>query len=282
MGAIQTSMIDAHHHLWHFNDTEYGWIGPGMGVLKKDYLPEELAVKAGETGIWATVVVQARQTIAETEWLLNLAELHPLICGVVGWVDLRSGLLEEQLRAYCRRNKLVGVRHVIQDEPAGFMEDPAFLRGIGRLVREGLAYDLFIYPGQLEEAIRLVERFPEQTFVLDHMAKPPVRSGALQPWKEQIEALAEHPKVWCKISGLVTEADHRHWTYESLVPYLDAVTRAFGTERIMLGSDWPVCRLAAEYSEVMAIPRRFFDGLGEENRSRVFYENAIRCYGLEC
>lgn len=282
MEAAETSMIDAHHHLWHYNDMEYSWIGPGMDVLKKDYLPEELAELAGDIGIMATVVVQARQTIAETEWLLDLAELHPLICGVVGWIDLRSGSLGEQLESLSRRDRLVGIRHVLQDEPAGFMEDPNFLRGIEQLGTAGLAYDLLIYPGQMEEAIRLVEKYPEQTFVLDHMAKPPVRLGSLQPWKEQMEALAEHPGVWCKISGLVTEADHRNWNYESLVPYLDAVARAFGTERIMLGSDWPVCRLAAEYSEVMSIPRRFFDGWGVEERNRVFYENAVRCYGLEC
>lgn len=282
MGAVQRPMIDAHHHLWQYNSEEYGWIGPGMDVLKKDYLPEELAERASENGIRATVVVQARQTIVETKWLLNLAELHPLICGVVGWVDLRSGSLEEQLRAFSRRDKLVGIRHVLQDEPAGFMNDPLFLRGIGQLESEGMAYDLLIYPDQLLEAIRLVERFPEQVFVLDHMAKPPVRSGALQPWKKQMEALAEHPGVWCKVSGLVTEADHRHWTYESLVPYLDAVTGAFGTERIMLGSDWPVCRLAAEYSEVMEIPRRYFEGLEPEERNNIFHENAVRCYGLEC
>lgn len=282
MGRVQTPMIDAHHHLWKYNGEEYSWIRPGMEVLKKDYLPEELAERADETGIRATVAVQARQTIEETEWLLELAELHPLICGVVGWVDLRSGSLEKQLKVLRRREKLVGIRHVLQDEPEGFMEDPAFLRGIGRLMKEGLAYDLLIYPGQMEESIRLVERFPEQTFVLDHMAKPPVRSGSIQPWKKQIEALAEHPGVWCKISGLVTEADHRNWNYESLVPYLDAVVRAFGTERIMLGSDWPVCRLAAEYNEVMEIPRRYFGGLGPHERNLVFYENAIRCYGLEC
>jgi L-fuconolactonase len=281
MGTAQVSIIDTHHHLWQYHPEEYRWIGPEMEVLKRDYLPDELTQLAGKTGVRATVAVQARQTLQETEWLLEVADFHPLIRGVVGWIDLCSASAETQLEEFAGRKKLVGVRHLLQDEPAGFMEDPSFLRGIGHLGPRGLVYDLLIFPSQLPEAIRFVARFPEQTFVLDHMAKPLVRSGVLHPWKEELKALAEHPGVWCKISGLVTEADHVKWSYESLVPYLEAVTLAFGTDRIMVGSDWPVCRLAAEYSEVMEIPRRFFGGLGSEERNHVFNENAVRCYGLE-
>lgn len=282
MEAMQIPMIDAHHHLWHYHEKEYGWIGPEMEVLKRDYLPEELMGLAERSGVIGSVAVQARQTTAETRWLLGLAAANPFICGVVGWFDLRSQTLEIQLENFAAERKLVGIRHVIQDEDAGYMEESSFLSGIAALDRFGLVYDLLIYPWQLEEANRLVSRFPEQTFVLDHMAKPPVRTGAMQPWKRQMEKLARNPQVWCKISGLVTEAHHGEWNFDTLVPYMEAVTEAFGTSRLMVGSDWPVCRLEAGYDEVLAIPRRFFGGLGPEEQREIFYKNAVRCYGLEC
>jgi L-fuconolactonase len=275
-------MIDTHHHLWQYHAEQYAWIGEEMKVLQRDYLPEELSQIAAETGIRGTIAVQARQTDVETEWLLDVANRHPLICGVVGWLDLRSERLVNQLEAFTLHKKLVGLRHVLQEEGTGFMEQPSFLRGIKMLGHFGLAYDLLIYPEQLEEAIRLVARFPEQTFVLDHMAKPPVRDGVIQPWKKDIETLAQHPHVWCKISGLVTEADPVRRKDDIFLPYLEVVDRAFGTDRIMVGSDWPVCRLVAEYGEVISIPRRYFKGHEPADQRRVFHDNALRCYGLQC
>lgn len=274
-------MIDAHHHLWRYDPESYGWIGGTMEVLKRDYLPDELLAEAANAGVDGTIAVQARQTVEETRWLLELAESNPLICGVVGWFDLRSEELGSQLQEFSSSGKLVGVRHVLQDEAPGFMLDPAFLRGIGQLQSAGLAYDLLVYPHQMEEAVRLVDMFPDQVFVLDHMAKPPVRSGVTDQWLAQMEALAGHPGVWCKISGLVTEADPGGWSYEGLVPFLEAAKALFGTDRIMVGSDWPVCRLAAEYGEVMEIPRRFFADVGSGEQSRVFVKNALVCYGLD-
>lgn len=282
MEALKIPLIDTHHHLWYYDEKEYGWIGPEMEVLRRDFLPKELLGLAEESGILGTVVVQARQKIGETKWLLGLADANPFICGVVGWLDLRSEALEKQLEEFAAEKKLVGIRHLLQDEDEGYMEDSSFQNGISVLGRYGLAYDLLIYPEQLEEAIRLVSRFPEQTFILDHMAKPPVWSGAMQPWKQQMEKLAQYPRVWCKISGLVTEADPGNWNFETLVPYLEAVTTAFGTSRIMVGSDWPVCCLEAGYRDVLAIPRRFFGGFTQEAQQDIFYKNAVKCYGLEC
>ena len=276
------SFIDSHHHLWTYTQAEYGWIDDTMEILKRDYLPEELKDECDRAGISGTIAVQARQSLEETEWLLSLAESAPWIKGVVGWLDLRSGELGKFLDKLAPHPKLVGLRHVLQDEPdRDFMLHPSFLNGIAQLEPHHLAYDILIYHDQLEQAARLVSGFPGQKFVLDHLAKPPIRAGGLQPWRGMLEQLADHPNVWCKISGMVTEADHRHWTFEGLLPYLDAAVEAFGTERIMVGSDWPVCRLAAEYGEVMSVPRRYFSHWSSEDQQKVFYQNAIDCYELE-
>jgi L-fuconolactonase len=275
-------IIDAHHHLWNYNPEEYGWIDDTMELLRRDYLLEELRDESRGAGVSGTVVVQARQSVQETMWLLSLAESDPMIRGVVGWLDLRAEGLEAQIEGFAIHPKLVGLRHVLQDESDGeFMLSPSFIQGIARLTTHHLTYDILIYHHQLKQAARLVEMFPGQKFVLDHMAKPPVWSEKLHPWKEQLEQLARFPNVWCKISGLVTEADHLHWSYESLVPYLEVVSRAFGKDRIMVGSDWPVCRLAAEYAEVMSIPVRYFAEWSREEQWKIFHQNALECYDLE-
>ncbi|MBN2699375.1 MAG: amidohydrolase family protein [Bacteroidales bacterium] len=275
-------IIDAHHHLWHYNPTDYGWMDDSMTLLKRDYLPADLEPHLIESGVSGTIVVQARQSIEETRWLLQLAEEYPFIRGVVGWVDLRSERVEEQLDTFSVHPKLVGVRHVIQDEPdEDFMLGPEFRRGIGKLQNYGLAYDLLLFPRHLRNAVKLAQQFPEQRFVLDHIAKPFIKSRILQPWKADLKALAGQPNVWCKISGMVTEEDADNWKYEDFVPYLDAVTEAFGTGRLMLGSDWPVCRLAGEYGAVMKIPVRYFESLNNSEKERIFKYNCIEFYGLD-
>ena len=275
-------IIDAHHHLWSYNDREYGWMDDSMTVLKRHYLPEELAAEIGNSGVTATVVVQARQVVEETEWLLGLANRHAFIRGVVGWLDLQSPGLPEQLGQYGSHPKLVGVRHVIQDEPdEDFMLRENFTRGIAMLHPYDLAYDLLIFPHQLRNAAELASMFPGQRFVLDHISKPPVRTGELHPWKEDIGVLAALPNVWCKISGMVTEADHRAWKYEDFVPYMKVVLDAFGTDRIMLGSDWPVCRLAGEYEVVMGIPMVYTRSLPDAEKQKILYQNAAECYKLD-
>jgi len=275
-------IIDAHHHLWKFNTDDYGWMDDSMKVLKRDYLPADLENDLADAGVSGTVVVQARQCIEETRWLLELAHEINFIKGVVGWVDLRSPELERQLNEYAGDAKLVGVRHVIHDEADDdFMLQPDFVNGIERLGDYNLTYDLLVFPRHLERATELVSLFPDQRFVLDHISKPLIRSGIMQPWKEDTEALAAQPNVWCKISGMVTEADHQAWKYVDFVPYMKVVCEAFGTDRVMVGSDWPVCRLAGEYNEVMGIPMDFFSNLSKTEKENIFGQNAIDCYQLE-
>lgn len=274
-------IFDAHHHLWQFNEVDYGWMDDSMQVLKKNYLPSDLAAEAEKAGVTGTVVVQARQILEETEWLLELGEASTLIKGVVGWVDLQSPALDEQLKRFAPHPLLVGLRHVIHDEPDDdFMLRPAFVNGIEQLQEYDLTYDLLLFPKHLERAIELVSRFPEQKFVLDHISKPFIKSGIMQPWKDDIEALAAQPNVWCKISGMVTEADHKGWKYEDFVPYMKVVSEAFGTDRLMLGTDWPVCRLAGEYSDILEIPKRFFQDLPVQEKEKVFASNCLEFYGI--
>jgi L-fuconolactonase len=275
-------IIDAHHHLWRFNTADYGWMDDSMKVLQRDYLPSDLEAEIGKAEVSGTIVVQARQIPEETRWLLDLADENPFMKGVVGWVDLRSPDLEKQLMTFSGHPKLVGVRHVIHDEADDdFMLRPAFVKGIEMLKEFNLTYDLLLFPKHLERSIELVSMFPDQRFVLDHISKPFIKSGIVQPWKDDIEALAAQPNVWCKISGMVTEADLAGWNYKDFVPYMKVVCDAFGPARIMLGSDWPVCRLAGEYAEVMEIPKSFIGPLSESEKERIYSLNAIECYQLD-
>jgi L-fuconolactonase len=274
--------MDAHHHLWKYNSRDYGWMDDSMAVLKEDHLPDRLAPELEKTGVTGTIVVQARQTIEETDWLLNIADTYPFIKGVVGWVDLRSVQLKEQLDRFARHSKFVGVRHVIQDEPdPEFMLQKAFLEGIGKLAEYDLSYDLLLYPRHLPNALKLVKQFPQQRFVIDHISKPLIRAGQLEPWKQDISNFAGHSNVFCKISGMVTEADHLKWKYGDFVPFMEVVFGVFGSERIMLGSDWPVCRLASGYEDIMNIPLRFFEDQHPEVKNKIGYQNCIAFYKLK-
>ena len=223
--------------------------------------------------------MQARQSAEESRWLLELAEHHAIIKGVVGWVDLRAARVGEKLAALARHPRFVGVRHVVQDEPDDdFMLGADFLRGIGVLRAHRLTYDILIHPRQLPAAIALAKRFPDQPFVLDHIAKPPIKAGTLSPWREQIRELAQAPNVLCKVSGMVTEADMKAWKPADIRPYLDVVFEAFGEDRLMYGSDWPVCLLAAEYAQVFALVRDYLAPLSAEAQAKVLGGNAARFY----
>ena len=270
--------LDAHQHFWRYSEAEYPWIPVGS-ALQRDWLPEDLAALQSPLGFEGSIAVQARQTLAETRWLLALADQHPAIRAVVGWVDLRSDKLDAQLEEFAEHPKLAGVRHVVQDEPDDrFMLGAEFLRGLGRLQAFGLAYDLLIFPRQLPAASEVVARFPEQPFVLDHLAKPAIKQGKLEPWATEIRALARHPNVLCKLSGLVTEADHEHWREEELDPYLDIAAEAFGPDRLMMGSDWPVCLLAANYERTMASVMTWAQKFSTAERSGIFGNNCARFY----
>jgi len=244
--------IDAHQHFWRYDAAEYDWIDQSMAALRRDFLPDDLQKEMRRAGFDASIAVQARQSLEETRWLLALADHHPFIAGVVGWVDLQSDAVEAQMEAI-RHPKLVGVRHVVQAEEDGFLARPAFRRGIATLERHGLAYDILIYARQLREAIHFASAFPTQRFVLDHLGKPDIRGGEFDDWRRDIDRLAQLPNVWAKLSGLVTEADWRRWTRAELHRYVDAAFDAFGADRLMIGSDWPVCTVAGTYSDVMSV-----------------------------
>lgn len=274
--------LDAHQHFWRYNPAEHVWMTDAMAGLKRDFLPANLEPLLDESGFDGSVVVQARQSLEETRWLLELADSHARIKGVVGWVDLCSEELPEQLERFAKHSRLVGVRHVVQDEPDdAFVLRPEFQRGIARLAEYGLAYDLLVYPRQLPAAIRLVERFGEQRFVLDHIAKPAIADGRMEPWARDVRELAQHGNVLCKLSGMVTEARWRGWTASDFRPYLDVVLEAFGAERLMIGSDWPVCTLSGDYAETVGLVKAYIAQLGEAEREGILGGNCARFYGIE-
>jgi L-fuconolactonase len=273
--------IDAHQHFWAYSPQDYGWIGPEMAILKKDHLPEDLVPILSAAVIEGTVAVQARQSLQETEWLLELADRHPLIQGVVGWVDLCGPDLQAQLARFTAHPKFCGVRHVVQDEPDDeFMLRPSFVQGIGALQAFGLTYDILVFPRHLPVACQLVSRFPDQPFVLDHIAKPLIKDRKMEPWASDIGDLASFPNVTCKVSGMVTEADWQRWQPVDLRPYLDVVFEAFGPKRIMFGSDWPVCTVAGTYADIVGIVREYVDSLSEDEQLAVWGKTAQGFYGL--
>lgn len=275
--------VDAHQHFWRYDPVEYGWIGPEMAVLKRDRLPDDLGSLMAQVGIGGTVTVQARQTIEETEWLLELADRYPFIQGVVGWVDLRASDLElrAQLDRFCDRPRFRGVRHVVQDEADDeFMLSADFMRGIATLGDYGLTYDLLILPRHLAVARALVGAYPNQQFVLDHLAKPLIKDGQIAPWAEEIRRLADLPNVTCKVSGMITEADWDGWQPADLRPYMDTVFEAFGAQRVMFGSDWPVCTVAGSYAQVAGVVSEYVAALSDDEQAAVWGSTARAFYGL--
>jgi L-fuconolactonase len=278
--------IDSHQHFWAYSAVEYPWIGAGMERLARDYLPADLEAVATPEGVAGSVAVQARQSLAESRWLLDLARRHPFIRGVVGWVDLRSDHVAHDLATLAPHEAFVGVRHIVQDEPdPRFLLGEAFVRGLRQLHQFGLTYDLLLYPQQLSAAVELVGLLPEQPFVLDHLAKPrlkpPIKTSDRDQWRRDIEALARHRNVCCKLSGLVTEAAWRQWQPADFRPFLDVALTAFGPERLMFGSDWPVCLLSGDYAEVAGIVEDFIAALGPDERNQIWGGTATRFYGLK-
>lgn len=272
--------IDSHQHFWRFNQAEYGWMQPDWPI-RRDFLPKDLEPELRAQKLDGCVAVQARQCVAESRWLLELAEESPIIRGVVGWVDLRSPNVAEELEDFAKHPKFVGLRHVVQDEPDDeFILGKDFQRGIAMLRNFGLTYDLLVFPRQMPAAIALAKKFPEQPFVLDHLAKPPIKEGAQSPWREQVRELAKQPNVACKVSGMVTEADWQNWRENDFKPYLDVVFEAFGAERLMFGSDWPVCLLAGSYDQVFKLAQDYVRQRGAHSEAKFFGENAAKFYGL--
>jgi L-fuconolactonase len=273
--------IDSHQHFWRYDAAEYGWIDDAMAALRRDFLPTDLRREMDGAAMDACMAVQARQTLEETRWLLELADANPFVAGVIGWIDLQADDAAEQLEQFVDHPKFLGVRHIVQAEPDDrFMLRPAFCRGISLLEDRDLTYDILIYPKHLSAAADLVSRFKRQRFVLDHMAKPDLRRGEIRDWEKGIRELATFPQVFCKLSGLVTEADWTRWTPADMRPYLDVVFECFGVHRLLVGSDWPVCTVAADYRRTIALIEDYMIDRPAAERDAVMGGNAERLWRL--
>jgi len=273
--------VDAHQHFWQFDPVRDSWITEDMAVIQRDFGPEDLQPVLAQHGFDGCVLVQSAQPEHENEFLLGQAAKHDFIKGVVGWVDFFSESLEEQLARYSQVAKLKGFRYVLQGEAdRALMLRPAFMRGIQKLQEFGFTYDVLIFPDQLQYIEPFVAAFPEQPFVIDHMAKPYIKDGKLDTWARDIKAVAKHGNVCCKVSGMVTEADWKSWKPEDLAPYIAVVVEAFGTDRLMYGSDWPVCLVAAAYQEVLGVVQDYFSAFSKEEQAAVFGGNAAKFYHL--
>lgn len=276
-----SKIIDTHHHLWNYNPVEFDWIDDEMAVIRQSFLPENLEQTLTGTGVDGVVTVQARQVLEETDWLLKLAGENEFMRGVVGWLPLADQSVKGELERLTDNAWLKGVRHVVQGEP-----DPAFIlgkefnRGIALLKDYQLVYDILIFEHQLPNTIRFVDQHPDQQFVLDHIAKPNIKDNALEPWASNLKELARRPNVSCKMSGMVTEADYKRWTPEQLQPYFDVVIDAFGPERLLFGSDWPVCLVASQYADWLRLVQQQISKLSSDEQEMISYKNAEKVYQL--
>jgi L-fuconolactonase len=273
--------IDAHHHLWRYSKEEYDWIAGNMAPIARNFLPQDLQEVLTRSGIQGSVAVQARQSLAETESLLNFAEEFPIIRGVVGWAPIAGREFPQVLERFHDFQKLKGFRHVVQDEPDdAFLLRPDFNDGIALFKQQGLVYDILIFERQLPAAISFVDRHPSQVFVLDHIAKPRIRDRVLEPWRTNIRELARRQNVFCKLSGMVTEARWTQWTLPDLLPYFEVVLNAFGPKRLMAGSDWPVCLLAATHQTWFSTLREFISRLSGAEQDMILGAVASEVYSL--
>ncbi len=272
--------IDAHQHFWKYNPESHAWITDDMNSIRRDFQPEDLKPVLERNGLEASVVVQVDQTEDETMQLLAYADQHDFIAGVVGWVDLRDGNLESRLEHFSTFQKIRGFRHIVQGEKFGFLAQQSFVRGVRKLADFDYAYDLLLYHHQLPEAVVFAKQIPDTRIVIDHIAKPSIRTGDIAEWKKDITEIARHENICCKVSGMVTEARWPGWKYQDFVPYLDVVVEAFGTQRLIYGSDWPVCLVSASYDEQLSITRDYFQAFSPVEKSSIMGGNAKRFYKL--
>ncbi len=274
-------VIDSHHHYWHYNQAEYDWIDDSMRVIRADFLPENLKETISGAGVDGVVTVQARQLIEETDWLLQLAQQNDFMKGIVGWIPLIQQDIEDYLEKYSANVKLKAVRHVVQGEAdSEFILRKDFNCGISLLKKYSLVYDILIVERQLPNTIKFVDMHPNQPFVLDHIAKPLIATNQISPWRENIMELAKRENVSCKISGMVTEADFKQWTPEQLQPYFDVVVEAFGPDRLLFGSDWPVCLVATSYNDWITLVKKNISKFSETEQAKILGNNAINIYNL--
>jgi L-fuconolactonase len=273
-------IIDSHQHFWHYEPVKHSWIDEEMKSIRRDFLPEELAGVYEEHRVAGSVVVEANQAETETAFLLSLAKQHSFIKGVVGYVDLNADTIQERLEYFSQFSMLKGFRAVLQSQDPSYMLQSSFIRGIGSLKKYGFTYDVLVFPKHLEAVKELVRKNPDQPFVVDHLAKPYIKAGEIDAWAKDMKELAQYPNLYCKISGMVTEADYRKWEPENFTPYLDVVVNAFGTQRVMYGSDWPVCLVAASYAQVLSIVKNYFSSFTPDEQAAFFAGNATRFYHL--
>ncbi len=274
------SRIDSHQHFWKYNPIRDSWITADMKVIQRDFFPDDLAPLLKENKFDGCIAVQTDQSEDETNFLLDLTNQHTFIKGVVGWVDLRSAFVDDRLHHYSKQTKLKGIRHVVQAEPSGFMMQKEFLRGIKALKKCNFTYDILIKEHQLEETIWFVNQFPDQKFVIDHIAKPRIGKEGRTIWEKNLAAIASFENVYCKLSGMVTEADWMHYKPADFTPYLDAVLSCFGTKRVMYGSDWPVCNVAGTYKNQLGIIEQYITRFSDSEKHLIMGENAVRFYNL--
>lgn len=275
--------VDAHHHLWQLSQPfDYRWLdAPPLAPIRRDFLPEDLEPLLKESGVDRTVIVQTQHDTRENRWALGLAETHPFLAGVVGWVDLASEDCERQLLEVKDHPKFVGVRHVTQDEPdENFIIREDVLRGLKVLERHRVPFDLLFYVKHLHHAAQLARTLPDLPMVIDHLAKPRIKDGATDDWLPHLEAAAAYPNIYCKLSGMVTEANWKGWKVDDLRPYVEHALEAFGPERLMFGTDWPVCLLAGSYREVHDALGDILSPLSETDKALIFGGTATRFYGL--
>ena len=275
-------IVDSHQHFWQVGCFDYPWMTPAVDVLCRDYLPPALEPMLQQNGVGQTILVQASNSIAESRWLLQLADEHGFIAGVVGWVDLQSESVTQQLDELTAHPKFKGVRHLVESEPADdWLTQESVLKSLTELSRRDLSYDLLVHTRHLRHAHAAVERCPELRFVVDHLAKPPVERREINEWGREMKPFAATANVWCKLSGLVTEANWANWQTADFIPYVDKALELFGPERLMFGSDWPVCLLAASYEQVLEVLQTLLADLSEAERALIFGKNASQFYRLE-
>jgi L-fuconolactonase len=275
-------IVDSHQHFWQVGRFDYPWMTPEVGVLCHDYLPATLEPVLARNGVGQTIVVQASNSVEETRWLLSLADSNPFIAGVVGWVDLQRDDVPRQLDQFAAHAKFKGVRHLVESEPADdWLMQKVFERGLRELAQRDFSYDLLVHTRHLKYARQVVEKSPQLRFVVDHVAKPPIKSREINQWAVGLKEVAAASNVWCKLSGLVTEADWASWRVEDLIPYVDTALEYFGPARMMFGSDWPVCLLAASYDQVLEAFQTLLADLSEEDLQRIFSRNAAEFYRIQ-
>jgi L-fuconolactonase len=274
-------IIDAHQHFWKYNPVRHGWITDDMSAVRRDFLPKELQDTYRHNDIDGCVAVHVDQDEDDNEFFLALSKMYPFIKGIVGWVDLQDEKVKERLDYYAAQKAIKGFRHIVQGESdPNFLLGQDFCRGIGELERYGYTYDILVFHYQLIQVERFVTKFPKQKFIIDHIAKPAIAKHEIAQWEKYMRSIAQHQNVYCKLSGMVTEADFRNWTYEDLAPYIEIVLESFGPTRVIYGSDWPVCLVAATYEEQFGVIQKAIEKLSPNEKKMILGDNAVKFYGL--